>query len=90
MESENKIVKFIVYNMDTDEYEELEMDADAYQAMCEEEDKYYKEQAELQEEILKEERETAYYATLWEEAYEKQLNEEYVRRIREDLSESED
>lgn len=89
MEIENKVIKLIVYNMDTDEYEEIEMDADAYQAMCEAEDKYYKEQKDFLEEMYRIERENAYYAVLWEEAYEKQLDEEYVKRIKEDLEGSE-
>lgn len=85
MESKSKFVKFIVYNMNTDEYEELEMESEAYYAMCEAEDKYCKEQEEFIKEIQKQENENSYYAALWEEAYEKQLNEEYVKRIREDL-----
>ena len=46
---QNKIVKFPVWDQETDEIIKMEMDADAYEAMCKAEEEYEQKMKELRE-----------------------------------------
>lgn len=91
MDPETKeTVKFLVYNMNEDDFEYLEMDADDYQAMCEEEDKADKERKERMEALYERDREDAYYAMLHEDHNQKRAEEEYAERMTQRLDDYED
>ena len=76
MEPEDKVI-FLVYDMDTDEYEELEMDKEAYDALCRAEEEHEKKMEEIREREHQETNEAMRYA--WE--HERRLEEEYAERM---------
>lgn len=54
MDPEKKIVKFPVWDLETDEIIEMEMDADDYEAMCKAEEEASKKQREALDRIYEE------------------------------------
>lgn len=74
-------VYFIVYNDETDEYEQLEMDADDYKAMCEAEDEYEKRREEARERDREEEHFAMKYAWESEQRHAEEYAEEMARRL---------
>lgn len=46
---QKKVVKFPVWDQETDQIIEMEMDADAYEAMCKAEEEYEQKMKELRE-----------------------------------------
>ena len=62
MDPEKKIVKFPVWDLETDEIIEMEMDADDYEAMCKSEDEAEKKREEARQRDREETWESLKYA----------------------------
>lgn len=62
MDPEKKIVTFPVWDLDTNEIIDMEMDADDYEAMCKAEEEASKRQREALDRIYEEERDAWRYA----------------------------
>lgn len=83
MEPEDKeeTVVFLFYDEDTDSYEELHMNKEAYDEMCRAEEEYEKQREEARERDRREERETL--RMIWERE-DREERERYYKKIDEE------
>lgn len=79
--NEEDTVVFLVYNMDEDDYEYLEMDGEAYRALCEAEKEDEARRQEAYERSRKEDDEATRWAWENEDRLREQYAEEMERRI---------